>query len=84
MLGRSLQTKHMYIQVKVHLVLREWQGYRELVGGGAHWRPGGCPNLFTGILVEEDPLIKVSLCQHVQLILSSQRFPGREHVYTRA
>jgi len=55
-------------------------GYHELVGGGAHRLPGRCPNLLAGIVMEEDPLVKVSLCQHVQFILSIERFPVEAEV----
>ena len=68
--GEESAKQYVYTEVKVHLVLRECKDYRELVGG--HWGPGGCPNLLTGVLVEEDPLVKVPLRQHVQLILTGQ------------
>lgn len=46
--------------------------------------PGRRPNLLTGIVMEEDPLVKVSLCQHVQFILSVERFPVEAEVQVSA
>ena len=63
-----------------HTLLLSHLGGHELCRKSA-CAPGGCAYLLTGVWVKEHPLIKVSIGQHVDLVVSIQSFPGEgKHV----
>ena len=49
-------------------------GLPSLVVTGVNWNGHGGADLLTGAGMEEDPLVKVTLFQHVHLVLTVQRF----------
>ena len=57
---------------KLNVARRGVLGLPCLVVTGVNWNSHRGTNLFTGAGMEEDPLIKVTLCQDVHLVFTVQ------------